>query len=274
MSALKWAALMLFGGMLNQISVQEVDTLRIQVHGHEIVLYASGAGPTVVLEAGGGSSSRVWDAVVPELAKHARVVTYDRPGYGLSEPCDSTRTAGRIATELEAALVGAAVDGPYLVVGWSYGGAIARVLAGAFPSQVTGLVLVDPAPEDFYARAAREEPEAYTKEEEAYFPSLFTDSTRRAEQKELAGYAASMEQARASDARHQKPTIVLIAGGRNSSAPDPLSAIWMDELKKWTGRRPNAEARVVHDSGHHIARDKPQAVLAAVLQLLRRESAK
>ena len=263
----------MFGGILNPVSAQDVDTLRVQVHGHEMVLYASGGGPTVVLEAGGGSSSRVWASVIPELAKHTRVVSYDRPGYGLSEPCDSTRTASRIASELEAALQGAGVERPYLLAGWSYGGAIARVFAGAFPSQVAGLVLVDPAPEDFYARAAREQPEEFTKEEEAYFPSLFTDSTRRAEQKEMAGYAASMEQARSSDAQHERPTIVLIAG-RNSSGPDPLSVIWTDELKKWTARRPNAVARVVDHSGHHIARDKPEAVIAAILELLRAESAK
>jgi len=59
MSALKWVVLMMFGGMLNQVSAQKVDTIRVQVHGHEIVLYASGAGPAVVLEAGGGSSSRL-----------------------------------------------------------------------------------------------------------------------------------------------------------------------------------------------------------------------
>jgi len=195
-------------------------------------------------------------------------VVYDRPGYGLSQPCDSTRTAVRIATELHEALKRAEVEDPYVLVGWSYGGAIARVFAGAFTPQVTSLVLVDPAPEDFYARAAREEPDAYTKEEEADFPSLFTDSTRRAEQKEMAGYASSMEQARASDALHAKPTIVLIAGGRDGSAADPLSAIWMDELKKWVASRPRAEVRVIADTSHHIARDKPAAVIEAILEAL------
>lgn len=257
-------ALLSAGGL----NAQGVDTVRVDVHGHSVALYVSGTGPTVVLESGGGSTHRAWSAVIPELAKVARVVAYDRPGYGLSEACDSPRTAQRIARELAQALDEAKLDGPYVLVGWSYGGAIARVFAGIHSGEVAGLVLVDPAMEDFYPRAALEDADGFSAAEEEYFAELYADSSRRAEQREGYGYKSSMEQARASDRLHDTPTTVLIAtGGINRRPDDPLSRIWMDELERWAARRPNTRAVKV-DSGHHIARDNPAAVVAAVSQRL------
>ena len=250
---------------------QATDTVRVRVHDHEVVLYRTGgAGPTVVLEAGGGSSHRVWNALVPKLAQHARVITYDRPGYGLSEPCDKPRTALRIARELHEALRIAGIAAPHYLAGWSYGGAIVRVFAGEFPSATTGLLLIDPAPEEFYVRAPRELPDLWTLEDESYLPSLYADSSRRAEQRELAGYAPSMEQARLSDHKHATPTSLLIAGRNARGEPDSISVIWTDELKQWAARRPVTTVTVVPMVGHHIARENPGAVVEAFVALSRR----
>jgi pimeloyl-ACP methyl ester carboxylesterase len=142
------------------------------------------------------------------------------------------------------------------------------VFAGLHPAEVTGLVLVDPAMEDFYPRAALEAPDGYSAAEEEYFGELYADSARLAEQREGYGYLSSMEQARDSDRLHATPTIVLIAaGGINRSPDDPLSRIWVDQLKKWVAARPNAKAVMV-ESGHHIARDNPAAVISAISQHL------
>jgi pimeloyl-ACP methyl ester carboxylesterase len=46
--------------------------------------------------------------------------------------------------ELHGLLAGARVDGPYVLVGHSYGGRIARVYAKAYPREVVGMVLIDP----------------------------------------------------------------------------------------------------------------------------------
>jgi pimeloyl-ACP methyl ester carboxylesterase len=132
------------------------------------------------------------------------------------------------------------------------------------PAEVSGLVLVDPAMEDFYPRAALEAPDDYSAAEEGYYGELYADSTRLAEQREGYGYLSSMEQARASDRLHDTPTTVLIAaGGINRSPDDPLSRIWVDQLKRWVASRPNAQAMMV-ESGHHVARDNPAAVISAI----------
>ena len=48
------------------------------------------------------------------------------------------------ASELRALLAGAGIDGPYVLVGHSYGGRIARVYAKEYPAEVVGMVLIDP----------------------------------------------------------------------------------------------------------------------------------
>jgi pimeloyl-ACP methyl ester carboxylesterase len=248
---------------------QLVDTVRVRVHGHEMALFISGSGPdVVVLEAGGASSHRVWNAVIPGLSEVARVVAYDRPGYGLSSPCDSPRTANRIARELREALQASGIAPPYVVAGWSFGGSIARVFAGSFPDEVSGLVLVDPVPEAFYLRAAGEFSDLWAADEEAYLLALFGDSARRAEQREAAGFSASMEQARRSDAQHSTSTVLLIAARDADGAPDPLSAVWIEELTLWGSRRPATRVQMVPGVGHLIARDQPTAVVEAVREVL------
>jgi pimeloyl-ACP methyl ester carboxylesterase len=134
-----------------------------------------------------------------------------------------------------------------------------------YPSAVSGLVLVDPVPEDFYARAAGVVPDRYTVEEETYLKELYADSTRLAEQREGAAYPSSMEQARASDQKHRTPTTLLIAaGGESRSQADPLWRLWVNELRSWADRRPSVHTVVVEDSGHHISRERPQVVIQAI----------
>lgn len=252
------------------VMAQRVDTVFAEVHGHRMAFYVAGTGgPTVVMEAGGGSWHRDWVTIAPQLAQHARVITYDRPGYALSEGCESPRTADRVSRELLAGLESIGHAGPFLIVGWSLGGAYARVFAGAFPDRTRGLVLVDPAPEDFYRRMPREFPEEWSSAVAEHFSAVYSDSSRRGEGRELAAFDASVEQARASDAKHQAPTIVLIAGREHEVADDPISRVWVDELAKWAAARPNTTATIVPRVGHHIPAQAPDAIVHAVMDLIR-----
>lgn len=109
-------------------------------------LHCTGAGvPTVVLEAGLLDSLDVWGRVQPAVARFARVCSYDRAGYGNSDPGPMPRTSVRIANELRAALHSAGERPPYVLVGASFGGFLVRVFNGRYPDEVAGLVLVDAA---------------------------------------------------------------------------------------------------------------------------------
>jgi pimeloyl-ACP methyl ester carboxylesterase len=89
-----------------------------------------------------------WIKVQPEVAKFARVCSYDRAGYGWSEPGPEPRTSLQIATELKALLDAAGEKRPYILVGHSFGGYNVRVFTRQYPNEVVGIVLVDASHED------------------------------------------------------------------------------------------------------------------------------
>jgi pimeloyl-ACP methyl ester carboxylesterase len=104
--------------------------------------------PTVILEAGlGGGGQGAWLDVLPKIAPTTRVCTYDRAGLGSSrQRAGNPKTSvGDMAGELWRLLAAAHVDGPYVLVGHSFGGMIIRVVAHDHPDAVRGLVLVDSA---------------------------------------------------------------------------------------------------------------------------------
>jgi pimeloyl-ACP methyl ester carboxylesterase len=97
---------------------------------------------------GNGEPGLTWAAVQPEVAKFARVCSYDRAGLGWSEPSPSPRTAPNMVDELHSLLAGAGVEPPYVLVGHSLGGGLVRLYAHQHPDQVVGMVLVDPLHEE------------------------------------------------------------------------------------------------------------------------------
>lgn len=99
--------------------------------------------PTVILDSGMGIPAVGWAKVQPEVAKFARVCSYDRAGYGWSEAGPKPRTSLQIAKELRALLDASGEKGPYVLVGDSFGGYNVRVFTSLYASDVVGVVLVD-----------------------------------------------------------------------------------------------------------------------------------
>jgi pimeloyl-ACP methyl ester carboxylesterase len=94
----------------------------------------------VLLLHGQPGSARDWNRVVERLG-HRRVIAFDRPGW------DGVRPPSGLPGNAEAALTELDVHGAEqaIVVGHSFGGAIAAWLAARFPARVSGLVLVAPS---------------------------------------------------------------------------------------------------------------------------------
>jgi pimeloyl-ACP methyl ester carboxylesterase len=99
---------------------------------------------TVVFVAGAGETLLDWANVLPELAAHASLVAYDRAGLGGSGPVRPLSVAAQV-DDLAALL---ARTGPAIVVGHSWGGLLAQLVAFDHPHLVVGLVLVDPSHEE------------------------------------------------------------------------------------------------------------------------------
>jgi pimeloyl-ACP methyl ester carboxylesterase len=104
--------------------------------------------PTVILEAGGGDFSVTWALVQPAVATFTRVCSYDRAGSGWSELGPNPRTMRQMVYELHAVLSRAEIAPPYVLVGHSLGGFLVRMYTNAYPSDVSGLVLVDASHEE------------------------------------------------------------------------------------------------------------------------------
>ena len=261
--------------------------------GRRLWLECRGEGsPTVILEAGAGNDADTWDtvglasgseqtAVLPGVAGFTRVCAYDRPGTILdlehrsrSDPVPMPRTAGDIVADLHALLTAAAVPGPYVLAGHSFGGLVTRLYAATYPDDVVGLVLIDSAHEDYYAAVS-----------ETLTPEQRADVTRLAEQgpPELADYAArerldtdasaaQMRAAAAASPLRRLPLVVLTHGIPWDWPPDypaaALEAIWLPLQEELAALVPDGRLVVAEQSGHFIPGDQPDLVIAAIRQVV------
>ncbi len=114
----------------------------IDVGGYKLHLYTMGKSlPTVILEHSlGGIEGYL---LIEDIAKLARVCTYDRAGYGWSNRSPYKRSSEQIVNELNTLLNNAGIKPPYILVGDSFGSYNVRLYAHTFPEKVVGMVLTD-----------------------------------------------------------------------------------------------------------------------------------
>jgi pimeloyl-ACP methyl ester carboxylesterase len=126
----------------------------VEVGGYSLHTNCVGQGsPTVVLDAGTGEMWADWVLVQREVSDTARVCAYDRAGMGWSEMGPEPRDARRISGELHALLDGAGIEGPYVLVGHSFGGLYAQTYAARYPDEVADVALIESShPEQFSHR--------------------------------------------------------------------------------------------------------------------------
>ena len=303
-------------GVIYQFVFTKIDQYRypasgemVDVGGYSLHLYCTGEGgaPTVVMDSGLGGTVLDWQLVQPEVAKFARVCTYDRAGMGWSDPSTQPRTSQQIVKELHTLLGNAEVEGPYLLVGHSFGGTNMQLYASQYPDEVAGMVLVDSALEDEEAitltKSLQPSPVLlkilatigvtrlpYTLGGEApgqTSPDLEDEqaaiSSHRKHIFAVANETSSLEESFDENrtvpmALGDKPLIVLTAG------PPPLELITsqglsqeqarqIDELHSesqvdLTQRSQNAKQVIVEDSGHYIHVEQPDLVIDAIHQVV------
>jgi pimeloyl-ACP methyl ester carboxylesterase len=117
------------------------------VGGHKLHLRCEGNGspgsPTIVYLHGLGGDGSDIESINTQLTSRARVCTYDRLNVGRSDRAGGRHSGADSVRDLHALLDAAAVRGPYLLVGFSFGGLLAIMYAGTYPDQVMGLVSLD-----------------------------------------------------------------------------------------------------------------------------------
>jgi pimeloyl-ACP methyl ester carboxylesterase len=240
----------------------------VDVGGRRLYLECSGSGsPTVLLEAGFGGSTDNWKSVLPQLGKITRTCAYDRAGLGQSDPIPGAHDAGDEISDLEALLKRARIEPPYVVVGHSYGGLLARLFARDHPDQVSGLVFVDSMGRDD------------TRRELAIWPKFQAAGLRREVAKPVqGGVNLRRSEALASGIRTLGDTpVVVITGARSwkdfSALPPRLrkaeDRLWRKLHAELAGLSSDAAHVLALRSNHFVQDDQPDVVTRAVRAVAR-----
>ncbi len=116
----------------------------VDLGGRRLHLVEQGTGPAVIFESGISATCLNWTAVQAEVARFAHAYTYDRAWLGWSDPARSARTTSEIVRDLHALVEAAHIPKPFVLVGHSFGGLLVQAYAAKYPSDLAGLVLVDP----------------------------------------------------------------------------------------------------------------------------------
>jgi len=119
------------------------------IGGYRVHLLAEGSSgnrPPIVMFGGGHAAGAAMIHIHRALVQTSRSILIDRPGTGWSDTGPFPRTTAREAQETMAALNAASEPGPYVFVGYSFGGLLAANIARRYPQRVAALVLLDPTP--------------------------------------------------------------------------------------------------------------------------------
>jgi pimeloyl-ACP methyl ester carboxylesterase len=139
-----------FGQNPWEISASNSSLVSIGTH----QLFASVSGPirtpgkpVVIIFPGAGEASSSYPALERLVSRFARILLYDRSGLGRSEDGPNRVSAATAAEELQSLLKATGIAPPYVLVGHSYGGIVAREYLHLNPDDVAGMVLAESSTE-------------------------------------------------------------------------------------------------------------------------------
>jgi len=117
----------------------------VKVDGARLHFVIKGAGRPVILVHGNPGSCQDWARLYTPISSRYQAIAFDRPGHGHSDrPNHRDITVDIQAQMLHTALRELRIERPILV-GHSWGGALALTYALEFPDDLAGLVLLAPA---------------------------------------------------------------------------------------------------------------------------------
>jgi pimeloyl-ACP methyl ester carboxylesterase len=258
--------------------------------------------PTVILDSGLGDSYLSWRKVQPQIAKFARVCSYDRAGIGYSDGSPRPRTSQIIAEELHALLQAAGIAPPYVLVGHSMGGYDVRLFASLYRSEVRGMVLVDashPDQENRFPPALKNMEGSWLRESEflAYtmpfgIPRLLSLCDDEPEQRaaecnfhtahesveEMKAFSQSAAETAATGALGDMPLAVLSHDPDKPSAdlpPDlarPTNDAWEKMQEELAHLSTQGTQTIARGSSHYIQIDRHEIVVEAVRSIVNQAS--
>lgn len=152
-STLYFLLLVISMGVNADDSLSYAKSGHIRVSNYQLEFECAGKGaPNVFLEAPSGISARdAFHKIFNEIAKTNKVCFCERLGFGRSDPIPEglDQSVKDYAKELDALIKSQSDSQEIVLVGYSFGGFIARYYAAKHPQRVKGIVLIDAAHENW-----------------------------------------------------------------------------------------------------------------------------
>jgi pimeloyl-ACP methyl ester carboxylesterase len=206
----------------------------------------------IVVITGAPSWAEYWAETLAELPRNREMIVVDRPGYGASEPLHPV-TDIRVQAQALAPVLQTPRGQKVLLVGQSYGAAIATLMAEQNPGKVAGLVLLS----GFFSEPG---PTAKWLMDMGSKALKVIPRDLRAAVIEASGQKEQLVHARRALARVNVP-IHMIHGDKDDFAPIEVAERLAQET---VTRRPIAFQRVT--GANHFLNDGPAEQLIAALE--------
>ena len=235
----------------------------VDIGGRKLHLQCDGSGsPTVILEAGLTGDHRTWDEVFTDVVPSTRVCSYDRANIDPSDPAPTPRTARDMVTDLHTLLTKAHEKGPYVLVGFSFGGLVTQLYASTHPDDVAGLVLVESNHPD----------EVEQFEAELTKAQIAADHRETDANDEGADVYSSFAEVQAARSIPDRPLVVITAGRPEAWPPgwDPevFDRLRARQQKDLVGLTSHGTQLIAKNSGHDVPLSQPGLVVEAIERVL------
>lgn len=223
--------------------------------------YSRNSIPSVIFIAGLGDSYETWKKVQDRISQKTSTFSYNRSGIGRSQVASYD-----LVEELNELLLALEVEKPYILVGHSFGGLVARLYASLYPLNICGMVLVDAAQE--YKELAYEKvlPENLLARNREYYENPMLNSEKI---DKIQSYKQIVDHSNQSNL----PLAIITRG-----LPDNVEEGWPSQeiLKieqklqaefQWLST--SSKYRIASRSGHYIHHDEPEVVIEEIMLMLK-----
>lgn len=275
---------------------------RVDIGGRRLHIVCSGKGPrTVVMESGAAVGFYEWWLVQAALRNEMRTCSYDRAGYGWSDPPPERSVAG-YTSDLHELLLRSGEKPPFILVGHSMGGSFVQRYYWRHPSDVAGIIAVDAANAEWSrpkspelqaavtahrARRTREMEEWRASDQwpKQEFPSELPRNLRARlvaasasrnwwEARFGEGALPDYEQAMTTEQRRVHVPLVVIAAewrkppGWSDEAAERFRRYWIEGQEEIASRAPRSRM-VRTTSGHDVPIEAPAVVVDEIRAMAR-----
>ena len=264
-----------------------------EVDQHRMHIECSGESETtIIVDSGIGGSSIEWSMVRDILENGIRFCTYDRSGYGWSDPGASKRTTENISSELHELLHVSGQKPPYVFIGHSFGGFTARYFSYQYPNEVIGLILIEsshPDQAELMGKLKTGSNKRTTGVNPLQLPHKdfinklaenrrlqagFLNSRRKAifsQMDEIKYFQTSANQVKEAFPIPEIPIVVITHGKKIwplTTEGQEMERIWTNLQQSLTELTNQGEHIIAKNSGHNVHLDEPELIANTIKQLL------